>query len=283
MIRHKNLLNIAALIEFLAGSGLAIFFHWVLHFPEAAYTIFAIGILLSLSTYLIREELDKSRTSLLEQYRHAHELTFAVSQITDHECQAKANELLAGAKRTIALLHQGYIPLDETEFYMEGAKCADQSQRQIRAVDPVTPGWASRGALVNFYQANLRALERGVRITRVFVINRADLAEPEIQKIISTQISDGIDVRVALRDELPSASDISGRDTSGSCDFAIYDDRVVTDVFGQSGKYYGRKTSEPAEVAKYLHLYDLIEHSSHLLAMDGERIILATEALALAS
>ena len=43
----------AVFIEFLAGSGLAIFFHWVLDYKEAAYTIFAVGILLSLVTWLL--------------------------------------------------------------------------------------------------------------------------------------------------------------------------------------------------------------------------------------
>jgi hypothetical protein len=58
---------------------------------------------------------------------------------------------------------------------------------------------------------------------------------------------------------------------------------VVTDVFGQQGKYFGRKTSEPVEVAKYLHLYDLIEHSAHAVALDGDSIILSSEVIALAS
>jgi hypothetical protein len=248
--------------------------------PQAAYTIFGIGILLSLVTYLLREELEQTRESLVEQYQQSHELTFALARISDPECHAKANELLAGTRRTIALLQQGFIPLDETEFYLEGAKSTDQAQRQVRAVDPLTTGWLTRGALINFYQANLRAIERGVRITRVFVINRLELAEQEVQKVLLGQLRDGVDVRVAFRDEIPAASDISGHDTASSCDFAIYDDRVTTDVFPQSGKFYGRKTSVAAEIAKYLHLYDLIEHSAHAVAEQDEQIVLAVEAAA---
>lgn len=45
----------AILTEFLAGSGLAIFFHWVPHYQEAAYTICGVGLLLSLATCLLRE------------------------------------------------------------------------------------------------------------------------------------------------------------------------------------------------------------------------------------
>ena len=280
---HKKIKDMAVLIEFLAGSGLAIFFHLVLHYPEAAYITFGVGVLLSLVTYLLREDIEKTREGLIEQYNQAHEVTFAISRISDPECQTKAHELMAATMRTIALLQQGYIPMDETEFYLEGAKQMEQAHRHAKAVDPLTTGWDSRGALLNFYQANLRALDRGVRITRIFVINREELAEADVQKVLLAQYRDDIDVRIAFRDELPSASDISNRDTNSSFDFAIYDDRVVTDVYSQPGKYFGRKTTETGEVAKYLHLYDLIEHSAHAVTMDEERIIPAGDIISIAS
>jgi len=279
---NRKMQKMAVLIEFLVSSGLAILFHRILHYQEAAYTIFGIGILLSLVTYLLGEEIEKTRERLLVQYNHAHEITFAIARINDAECRAKALELLASAKRTIILLQQGYIPLDETEFYLEGAKCSDRATRRIKAVDPLTEGWGSRGALLNYYQANLRALDRGVKVNRIFVINSGDLTELHVQKVLLAQYRDNVEVRIAFRNELPSANDISGRDTSSSFDFAIYDDRLVSDVFGQPGKYFGRKTSEPCEVCKYLSLYDLIEHSSCALAMENDRIVLADESIGIA-
>jgi hypothetical protein len=276
---NKKISDIAVFIEFLAGSGLALFFHWVLHYPEAAYTIFGIGILLSLATYLLREDIGKTRKELIAQYNNAHEITFAIARITDPECQAKANELMAVAKRTIQLLQQGYIPLDETEFYLEAASYVERTNCQVKAVDPVTSGWDSKGSLLNYYQANLRAVQRGVNITRIFVINREELALQDIQKVILSQVRDGITVRIAYRDELPAASDLSGRDTSGSFDFAIYDDREVSEVFGLTGKYFGRKTTKSVEIVKFQHLFKLIEHSSHPLTLENNTIILASEAI----
>src|ERR1700686_3857453 len=73
---HKKIHNMAVFIEFLAGSGLAIFFHLVLHHAEAAYIIFGIGVLLSLATYLLREDIAQTRDKLIDQYDHAHEITF---------------------------------------------------------------------------------------------------------------------------------------------------------------------------------------------------------------
>lgn len=279
----KKIQHMAVFIEFLAGSGLAIFFHMVLHSPEVAYNIFGIGVLLSLATYLIREDLETTRCELTGQYNQAHEITFAVAQICDPECQIKAQEMLNGIKRTIALLQQGYIPLDETEYYLEGAKCTDNALHRIKTVDPLSSGWHSRSALMNFYQSNLRAQERGVIVTRVFVISRADLSESEAQKILQSQYQDGIDVRIAFSDELPSTNGISGRDVNSSYDFGIYDDHVVTEVYPQPGKYYGRKTATTNEVERYLRFFEIIEHNSHAVTLENDRIILASDALKLAA
>ena len=280
---NKKMQNIAVLIEFLAGSGLAIFFHQVLRYPEAAYTIFGIGVLLSLGTYLLREDIEKTRAELLEQYHQAHELTFAIARISDPGCQSKAHELMASAMRTISLLQQGYIPMDETEFYLEGAKQMGNAVHHAKMADRITTGWNSRGALHNFYQANLRAIERGVKITRIFVVTRENLAEPDFQKVLLAQYRNDIDVRIAFHDELPSATNIRNRDTDSSFDFAIYDDRVITDVFSKPGKYFGRKTSDPVEVAKYLHLYELVEHIAYAVTLEDDKVILAGDVIPLAS
>jgi hypothetical protein len=280
---QKKIQDMAIFIEFIAGSGLAIFFHLVLHHEEAAYMIFGIGILLSLATYLLREDLEQTRVKLIDQYEQAHQIIFTIARITDPECRDKAHELLAGTQRTLALLLQGYVPLDETEFYMKGTKYFDESVRRVRTVDPVTAGWDSRGALLNYYQANLRAVERGVSVTRIFVLNREELTDPEVQRVLLLQLRDGIEVRIAHRDELPTVSDISGRDTTSSFDFAIYDDKVATEVFSQPGKYFGRKTRDPSLVGQYLHFFNLIEHGSHALALDEDRVVLAADLISLAS
>ena len=114
-------------------------------------------------------------------------------------------------------------------------------------------------------------------------MSREELADAEIQKVILAQVKDGVDARVAFRDEFPSANAISGRDTNVPWDFAVYDEQVATEVFPQPGKYYGRKTSQAAEVEKYLRYYQLVDHSAHAVVADGDRLSLATDCLALAS
>ncbi len=280
---HPKIHNMAIFIEFIVGSALAIFFHRVLHYEEAAYVIFGIGILLSLVTYLVKEEIEKTRTGLLAQYHQVHEIPFAMAQIADPECQIKALDVIQSTKKTLNLLQQGYIPLDETESSLERAKLSDQTTRRIKAVLPMCTDWLTRGTLLIANQANLRARDRSVRITRIFVVSREDLANPEVQKVLLSQYRDGIEVRITYGNGLPTVSDIIGRDSSNSFIFTIYDDRVVIDALVQPGKYFGRKTSQPAEVAKYMRLYELIEHSAQALMVEGDKIILPTEAVALAS
>lgn len=101
--------------------------------------------------------------------------------------------------------------------------------------------------------------------------------------MLLNQFNDGVEVRIAFRDELPSASMISGRDTDGSFDFAIYDDQSATEAFPHSGTYFGRKTSQAAVIERYLRLYDLVEHSSHSVVLDDGLIILASEQIKLAA
>jgi len=273
----KNIHDMAVFIEFIAASGLAIFFHFVLHHAEAAYIIFGVGILLSLATYLLREDISQAREMILDKYDYAHEITFAIARMTDSECQAKAHEIMAGTRNMLALLQQGYVPFDETEFYMKGSNYMDESHRRVRAVNPVTVGWDSRAALLNYYQANLRALARGVPITRVFVLNREGLEDATVQKVLFPQVRDGIDVRIAYRDELPTANDMRGRNTTSSLEFAIFDDQLVIAAFSNPGTYFGRKTAEPALVASHQRLYDLIEHHAHTVAAEGDRVVLAAE------
>jgi hypothetical protein len=263
--------NMTVLIEFLVGAGLGLFFHWVLDYKEAAYIIFGVGVLLSLMTYLLREELEKVYTGLTKSYKRSHEIIFALAAISDPECRAKAEDILNVAKKTIEILQQGYIPLSETEFWLEAARAVDSAHIRIRSVDPLNAGWDSRGAMVNFYKANLHALERRTTIMRVFIAGREEFLEPEAQRILTAQLKDGVDVRLAYRDELSLVIDSTSIGNMSS-HFAVYDDCLVTDVLSTPGHHYGRKTTQPAEVSKYLRALDIIEHNAYRISLEDEKI-----------
>lgn len=269
----KDVKNKAVWSEFLLSAGLALFFHMGLHNPQVAYTIFGVGLLLSLATYLLRESIDQSEHTLIRHYDQAHAIAFALSQIKDAECRAKAETMMEAIKQNLHLLLQGFIPLDETEYYLAATKCMDQAKNSVQAVDPLTPGWTSRGVMRNLYQANQRALKRGVQVTRIFVIERDELPNAEVQKLLSMQLRDGVDVRVIFRDETSMKSAAGMHGAIHSFDFTIYDGETVIDAFARPGKHHGKKTSSPVEIAKYTQLFALIEHSAIGVALENDRIV----------
>jgi len=263
----------ASLIEFLLGSGLAIFFHFVLHDRVAAFTIFGIGLLLSLATWLLREDIIEIRERLLDEYREFHELPDIIRRIEDPECLLKAREIISRIKRNMSLLQRGYIPMDETEFMLEATKAADATQRTLKSVNPLTPGWDTRGTIIKYYLANKRALERGVKITRTFVLRRDQLHEAEVQKLLRTHYEDGIEVKVVYRDELPAGGE-AGWAKECSFNFGMFDDRLVVDVSAPA-PYYGVMTSQRRELARYHRMLDLLDHADHAVALRDDHIVQA--------
>ncbi len=257
----------AIFIEFVIGSVLAIYFHWVLQYEQAAYTLFGMGILLSLATYLLQHQILTSQKALAELYQSNHELSSALAAINDPECELKSQELLADFKKNLAQLQRGYLLLNEAEFYLEGVKSVSQSNLHVKAVDPLEVGWESRGAVRNYYQANLQALSRGVQITRVFVISRRDLLNPDVQKILQQQRDDGVEVLITYREDL--AINVANQEVY-SLDFAIYDDAVITDRGREKGLYFGKRTQKTAEIVKYQRLFELIHHHAHRFLSDEE-------------
>jgi hypothetical protein len=236
-----------------------------------AFIIFGVGLLVSLATWLLREDIAEIREKLLYEYREFHELPIALRKIEDPECQKKSQEIITRVIRNMSLLERGFIPMDETEFMLEATKAADATQLSLKSVNPLTPGWDSRGAIIKYYQSNKRAVERGVKVTRTFVLRRDQLHEPDVQKMLRTHYEDGIEVKVAYRDELSVGGEV-GWTKDCSFNFGIYDDKFVVDVSAPA-PYYGIRTSQRVEVGRYLQILDLVDHAAHTVYLHENEII----------
>jgi len=192
-------------------------------------------------------------------------------RIEDPECLQKAREIVARITRNMSLLQRGFIPMDETEFMMEATKAADAAKRSLKSVNQLTPGWDTRSVIIKYYQANIRALERGVKITRTFVLRRDQLQDNDVQKMLRTHYEDGIEVKLVYRDELPAGGE-AGWTKDCSYSFGVFDDRLVVDVSAPA-PYFGVRTSQRAELRRYLKMLDLVDHASHAVTLRESEIV----------
>lgn len=203
-----------------------------------------------MNTQQVLNNLDQSSKDIIE----------VLSAINDPECQLKSGELLKVFKKNLEMLKHNYLLLTEAEFHSEVEKALEQTKHCLKAVDFLQVDWNSRGALLNNNEANLRAMTRGVQITRIFVTNRQALLNRKIQNTLYKQHQDGIDVRITYLEDLPL---IGNKLCAYTQDFAIYNDALITDHTSDSGSYFGKKTANPVEIKKYISLFDLIKAHSH--------------------
>src|SRR3569833_1334003 len=75
----KKKFHLTVLIEFLVTAGLGIYFHRVLHWQKEAYFVLAIGLLLTLATYLLADEIARSRERVSASYHRSHGLLSSLS------------------------------------------------------------------------------------------------------------------------------------------------------------------------------------------------------------
>lgn len=260
--------KMAAFIEFIVGAGLAIVFHLVLHDAVSAFLIFGVGLLLSLSTWLLREDIVEIREKLLDEYREFHEFPNAMRKIEDAECLRKAKEILVRVTRNLKLLQRGFIPLNETEFMLEATKAANMTKSTVKSVCPLV-GWDMRRSVEKYYQSNKQALDRGVTITRLFILRRERYLEEDVQKILRAQHDDGIEVKVVYRDEIPRGE--AGWSKHCSFNFEVFDDWLVLDASAPM-PYYGVKTVQRPELTRYHQMFDLVDHVSHIMTFDMDEV-----------
>ena len=166
-----------------------------------------------------------------------------------------------------------YVTILKYEFYLAGAEAMAQSRHQVQAVDLLTVGWDSKGALRNYYLANLHALERGVHITRIFVFRRAYLTDVAMQRVLQSQLANCIDVRRAFVVEVSLRTGDGGWPPAASGDFAVFVGRVVSERAGPGGAHFGRKTQRVTEVARYRRLFESVAHNAHPVQVHDGRVL----------
>lgn len=252
------------LIEFVVAAGLALIFHFALSLEREAYILFGVGVLLTLAVHLTLDRVAAAERRTLEALSRAHRIEAVLERVTDPEAMVKGRHVVDTTHQVLTLLSDGAIPLTEGEYYFEASRCLAECTREIRAVNSVdVTDWIGKVQKRKYYHDQVRTRQRGVAISRIFVLRRTDLDDAAVLETIRHQQQDGIAVRVALYEDLA----FSGREgVEMPTNFVLFDDKVLIARTPLLGLYYGKKTRAAAEIERYRRTYELLDQYARALA-----------------
>jgi hypothetical protein len=245
------------LLEFLVAAGLALMFHFGLRLEREAYVLFGVGVLLTLAVHLVLDRMHALHRQTAEAINRVTRLEATLERVKDPEAVVKGRAVIETAQQVLGLLSQGTIPLTEGEYYYEASRCLDRCEREITAVNSVDiTDWIGKVQKINYYRNQVRTSRRGVAIARIFVIHRNELTNPDVVRTIVNQRDDGITVRLALYEDLM----FSGRDgIEMPTNFVLFDGRELIARTPLLGMYYGKKSHDPGEIARYRRVYEILD------------------------
>ncbi len=124
---------------------------------------------------------------------------------------AFARQELSGCVTRLNKIKSGRIPLDEVTYFQMIIECMQQSptDSRILAVNAIDERrWKEDPRQVNYYKANKLALNKGVKITRAFVVDKSkDQLAQERLDVLYEQIRDErINAYVIWREDLEKRS-----------------------------------------------------------------------------
>lgn len=169
----------------------------------------------------------------------------------------RAKKVLAACSSEVGNLREGYYE-DRAEEVMEsilGIMKDTKTSLAATSVVKVADYW-SGGSGKEWVEANFAAVRRGVKITRIFILENIDSLDEEGRTQIQNQADGGIDVRIAL----------SGRlDAHLIIDMGLFDDKYlfVSDFLAGVGGLQGfRMHRRKAEIDRGRITFDRILRES---------------------
>lgn len=251
-----------SLIEFILASSIALAFHFGLHLDKEAYTVFGVGLLLALGVHLVLHELAQVEKRFKKLFLQSHRLDALMAQLQDPVCISKGRTLISTTESLLEMLSKGIIPITEGEYYYEASRSLTTCKKRIRAVNSLEiTDWMAKVQKQNYYQDQVRALRSGISIHRIFVLRRFELENPNILLTIRHQQQDGIDVRIAIFDELH----LSGTEqVEMPVNFVLFDQKTLILRSPLLGIYYGKKVSSDSEVVRFNRIYEILEQHARL-------------------
>lgn len=191
-----------------------------------AYRVWSFGVIVTTATLVLKRELQSRLDERIEIYRLAE-------NIEDEELRERGNVLIRECKYGLEQLTKGTFTggisdvIGQAIIRMTKAKTRVQATHLVANLE-LLHAWDHVPGYVNYYEANLAAIKRGVEIERIFIIDKDLMSDPSTGKltdekglkILKQQSRDGIDVTVTWKHDLPNADLLE--------DFIIFDSSVIT-------------------------------------------------------
>ncbi len=251
-----------SLIEFLLASSIALAFHFGLHMEKEAYTVFGVGLLLALSVSLIMHKLEQIENRFKKLFMSVHPLDALMDQLDDPVRASKGRSFMGMTESLLKMLSEGAIPLTEAEYYYEASQSLADCKKEVRAVNSIEiADWMGKVQKKNYYRDQVRAHCSGIAIRRIFVLRPLDLLNAEVLLTIRNQLKDGIDVRIAMWDDVH----LSGAEqVEMPINFVLFDGGPLILRSPLFGIYYGKKVSSKEEVSRFKRIYEILEQHARL-------------------
>ncbi|WP_124820203.1 hypothetical protein [Micromonospora ureilytica] len=221
---------------------------------EGTYFVFVCGAMATVVVALLQIEIDKKVDSSLAALRS--EMVWK-SALYEHLEKVDDVDLRKDIYELVEQIGKGKIPphITATRSRSLLSKVSRSMKTSYYAPDVNRMReWRSHSRQRTYFEGNISAVSRGVRIERTFLIRRADAMpqgkwDDEIEAILKEQIECGIEVRVLWLEDL----EIRGPRFDVEQEFAIFDDREVMIVSPRYGNSLYRLPSE--RVAEYKEVF----------------------------
>jgi hypothetical protein len=200
--------------------------------PSQVYLPVIIGFLITATASLLKAE-------LLERIDSGSRIQNLLNQIEREDLHKKGVEAVQECENVLEDLSRGIITPRSAELFKILVERASRTQHSIRATHLAQDisflhNWEESQGHKNYYQANLSALKRGVKIERLFLLRRGDIINettgPRALKIMEDQRNAGIEVFVTWLESI---------DPETAEDFIVFDnEEIVISYPLAEGKYY---------------------------------------------
>jgi hypothetical protein len=235
-----------SLIEVTIGIILAVLLHFVANQPMAAWTVLGVSALLAFSTHQVLSVL----STRFEEHAEFYDL---LTEIDDPELKWRASAAVDECRDKLKMLRDGMIRLSSMDAIMhEVTRLMNKMEKgaTVLAIHLSDQGtdwvkiWKDDPRFHNFLKDHEAAIQRGVDISRIFILSKKAKGDQETALILKEHEDIGVSVHIVWAETI---------DDELKEDLLIFDDRALVKAEGMTGGRVVRGTMTTVKGQIQLH------------------------------